>query len=94
MAEPRRGRPPTVDPDASHAARLGAEIRARRTTKGLTLQQLVDLAGYTLQYLSEVERAKATPTVAFVAAVDRALDAHGALELLLPPVLQDRERQR
>jgi transcriptional regulator with XRE-family HTH domain len=95
MAEPRRGRPPNpVDPEASHAARLGAEIRARRTTEGLTLQQLVDLAGYTPQYLSEIERAKATPTVAFVAAVDRALDARGALERLLPPVLQDRERQR
>jgi transcriptional regulator with XRE-family HTH domain len=96
MAEPRRGRPPNpVDPKASHGARLGAEIRARRTTEGLTLQQLVDrLAGYTPQYLSEVERAKATPTVAFVAAVDRALDARGALERLLPPVLQDRERRR
>jgi transcriptional regulator with XRE-family HTH domain len=95
MAEPRRGRPPNpVDPEASHAARLGAEIRTRRTTDGLTLQQLVDLAGYTPQYLSEVERAKATPTVAFVAAVDRALDARGALERLLPPVLQDRELQR
>ena len=95
MAEPRRGRPPNpVDPEASHGARLGAEIRARRITDGLTLQQLVDLAGYTPQYLSEVERAKATPTVAFVTAVDRALDARGALEQLLPPVLHERELQR
>jgi hypothetical protein len=61
MAEPPRGRPPNpIDPDPSHAARLGAEIRARRTTDGPTLQQFVDLAGYTPQYLSEVERAKAT----------------------------------
>jgi transcriptional regulator with XRE-family HTH domain len=85
MAEPRRGRPPNpVDPEASHAARLGAEIRTRRTTEGLTLQQLVDLVGYTPQYLSEVERAKTTPTVAFVAAVDRALNARGALEGYYP----------
>jgi hypothetical protein len=35
MAQPRRGRPPNpVDPDASHAARLGAELRARRTAHG------------------------------------------------------------
>jgi DNA-binding XRE family transcriptional regulator len=58
----RRGRPPNpIDPDASDAARLGAEIRARRTARGLTLAAMGELVGYTPQYVSEVERAKTTP---------------------------------
>jgi hypothetical protein len=74
-ASPRPAANP-VDPDASHAARLGAELRARRTAKGLTLQALGDLAdGYAPQYISEVERAKTAATPAFIAAVDRALNA-------------------
>lgn len=71
MTEPRRGRPPNpVDPDASHTARLGAEIRTRRTAQGLTLTALGELVGYTAQYVSEVERAKTTPAYPFVATVD------------------------
>jgi transcriptional regulator with XRE-family HTH domain len=95
MAQPRRGRPPNpLNPDASHAAKLGAELRARRTDGGLTLEALADQIDFTPQYISEVERAKATPALAFVAAVDRALHADGALERLLPPVLQEREERR
>ena len=93
MTEPRRGRPPNpVDPGASHAARLGAEIRTRRTALGLTLTALGELVGYTAQYVSEVERAKTTPAYPFVATVDRTLAADGALERLAPAVLQERER--
>jgi transcriptional regulator with XRE-family HTH domain len=69
-------------------------LRARRTDAGLTLEQLADQIDFTPQYISEVERAKATPALAFVAAVDRALHADGALERLLPPVLQEREERR
>jgi len=96
MAQPRRGRPPNpVDPDGSDGARLGAEIRARRSAAGLTFQALGDLAGdYTPQYVSEVERAKTAATPAFVAAVDRALDAGGAIETLLPAAMREHERKR
>jgi transcriptional regulator with XRE-family HTH domain len=95
MAQARRGRPPNpLDPGASHAARLGAEIRARRTNAGLTLEALADRVGCSPQHISEVERAKTTPAVAFVTAVDRALEADGAIERLLPPVLQEREERR
>jgi transcriptional regulator with XRE-family HTH domain len=95
MAQPRRGRPPNpVDPNASHAARLGAELRARRTAKGLTLQALGDLAGgYAPQYVSEVERAKTAATPAFIAAVDHALNARGELEALLPAAMREHEEQ-
>ena len=95
MAQPRRGRPPNpIDPNASHAARLGAEIRDRRTDAELTLEQLAKQVGFSQQHISEVERAKTTPGAAFVAAVDRALEADGAIERLLPPVLADREERR
>jgi hypothetical protein len=50
MTQPRRGRPPhPLDPDASHAARLGAEIRARRQAHGLTLEGLAALIGFSPQ---------------------------------------------
>jgi transcriptional regulator with XRE-family HTH domain len=61
---------------------------------GLTLEALADRVGFSQQHISEVERAKTTPAVAFVAAVDRALEADGAVERLLPPVLEDREKRR
>ena len=95
MAQPRRGRPPNpVDPEASHGARLGAEIRTRRIERWLTLAELGGLTGYTAQYVSEVERAKAAPALPFVAACDRALDAGGGIERLLPAAMQEREHKR
>jgi transcriptional regulator with XRE-family HTH domain len=95
MSGAPRGRPPNpLDPDASHAARLGAEIRTYRLERGLTLQALGDLTGYTPQYISEVERAKTPPAQPFVAACDCALEAHGALLALLPAAMRERDRER
>ena len=95
MDQPRRGRPPNpVDPEASHTARLGAELRTQRTAEGLTLQALGDLTGYTPQYVSEVERGKAAPARPFIAACERELQTDGALEQLLPAAIQEREKRR
>jgi transcriptional regulator with XRE-family HTH domain len=78
-----RGRPPTsVDPDASCAARLGAEIRACRAAHGLTLHALARRIGYTPQHISDAELAKSPVSEPFVAAVDRALGARGRLVAL------------
>jgi transcriptional regulator with XRE-family HTH domain len=94
-AKPRRGRPPNpLDPSASHAARLGAKLRALREARGLTLQVLGDLISYTPQYVSEVERAKTPPTQAFFTACDRALDAQGDLLALLPAAMDERDHER
>jgi hypothetical protein len=60
----------------------------------LTLAALGELAEYTPQYISEVERAKTAATPAFIVAVERALNAHGELEALLPAALHEHERQR
>jgi transcriptional regulator with XRE-family HTH domain len=90
-----RGRPPkSVDPNASATARLGAEIRACRVARGLTLEALSVLIGYTLQHLSEVELAKTYPSKSFVAAVDRALEADGRLLDLYPAVRVERDQER
>jgi transcriptional regulator with XRE-family HTH domain len=95
MTPPRRGRPPySVDPDVSHAARLGAEIRTCRQAQGLTLKALAALIGYSPQHLSEVELARAPVSGPFVAACDQALDARGKLTGLLPAVICERALQR
>jgi len=90
-----RGRPlKPLNPDASHAARLGAEMRQWRVARRLTLQELGDLVGCSPQQVSSVEHAKATASGPFVRACDAALQAEGALEDLLPAVLLERMAQR
>src|SRR4051794_1324749 len=82
-----RGRPPkSVDPTVSSSARLGAEIRASRVARGLTLHALARRIGFTPQHISEVELAKTSPSESFVAACDRALSADGRLLELYPAV--------
>lgn len=95
MAQSRRGRPPNpLDPNASRAARLGAEIRSHRQAQGLTLEALAALIGFSAQHISEAERAKAPVSEPFVAACDHALDAGGSLLKLLPAVVYDRATER
>jgi transcriptional regulator with XRE-family HTH domain len=90
-----RGRPPkSVDPDASCAARLGAEIRAARVAHDLTLAALSSRIGYTAQHISEVELAKCPASEAFVAACDRALDARGRLLALYPAAVIEQSVER
>jgi transcriptional regulator with XRE-family HTH domain len=92
---PSSGRPPTqLEPDASSAAYLGAEVRRRRQARGWTLKEFAPRIGYSLQHISEVERAKTTPTAPFVEACDRALEARGRLLDLLPAVENERAVQR
>jgi transcriptional regulator with XRE-family HTH domain len=89
----RRGRPPKpLDPNASRAARLGAELRARRETENLTLQSLAGRIQYSPQHISQVEHGRATVTEAFVQACDAELGAGGALLRLLPDVALEHAR--
>jgi transcriptional regulator with XRE-family HTH domain len=91
----RRGRrPQPVDPSASNAARLGADIRSLRQQRGLTLQQLARHIGYSTAHLGAVELAKAPASEQFVAACDRALSASGALLTLLPAAVYERASHR
>jgi transcriptional regulator with XRE-family HTH domain len=91
------GRPPKpIDPSASAAAAFGADIRARRTERGWTLQALSDEIGYSPQHISDAELAKNPVSEHFAAAVDRVLDADGRLLALLEAVVIERafERQK
>jgi len=53
---------------------LGTRIRAIRRARGKTLRELADEAGVTESFLSQVEREVATPSIATVRKVARALD--------------------
>ena len=53
---------------------LGARIRTIRRARGQTLRQLADRAGVTESFLSQVEREVASPSIATVQRVARALD--------------------
>src|SRR3954454_8925576 len=66
------------DPDSTD--RLAAEIRRRRTDRGLGRAELAALVGYSAEYVGRAERPrKGLPSVDLVAAIDRVLDAGGAL---------------
>lgn len=92
---PSPGRPLTpLEPDASSAAYLGSEVRRRRLERGWTLEELAERASYSIQHISEVERAKTWPSAPFVAACDGALEARGRLLDLLPAVDNERAEQR
>lgn len=58
-----------------HAAApdIGAQIRARRTEQGLTLESLAERSGVSAAMLSEVERAVKNPTVKLAWQIARAL---------------------
>jgi transcriptional regulator with XRE-family HTH domain len=89
------GRPlKAVDPDASAAAKLGADLRALRVERELTLTQLGDRIGFSVQYISGAELARTTVSARFVAACDRVLGADGALVALLPDVVWEKELRR
>jgi len=95
LATPRRGRPPKpLDPDASRAARLGAELRALRTAHDLTLQALSARIDYSSQHISQVEHGRTTATEAFVRACEAELGVDGALMHLLPAVTLEHARNR
>jgi len=62
-----------VDADVADLA-LGVRIRTIRRARHLTLRELSERAGVTESFLSQVEREVATPSIATVRKVARALD--------------------
>ena len=66
---------PAVDAHAAGPAEvdLGARIRALRVARGETLRQLAAQAGVTESFLSQVERGVASPSIASVQRIARAL---------------------
>ncbi len=63
-----------VEPDETHGAvSLGAEIRALRKVKGLTLTDLAERTGKSIGYLSQVERDITKPSVKVLQEIGDAL---------------------
>jgi transcriptional regulator with XRE-family HTH domain len=95
MEGKRRGRPSNpLNPDASHAAWFGAELRKRREDEDLTLEAFSTRIDYSPQHISQAERAKAPVSARFVAACDHALRAQGALVDLYPATFFERAAHR
>ncbi|HMO06601.1 MAG TPA: cupin domain-containing protein [Paracoccaceae bacterium] len=69
--------PPTSQsaalPDTPAAPQFGGRIRTLRRKAGMTLQALADQAGISVGFLSQVERDKATPSLATLAGLAAAL---------------------
>lgn len=59
--------------DTATQGRIGALIRKSRQQQNLTLKELSDKAGISVGYLSQVERANATPTLGTLAQISDAL---------------------
>src|SRR5437762_13705247 len=72
--------PSPLDADSGVEIDLGARIRALRLARGATLRQLASKAGVTESFLSQVERGVASPSIASVQRIARALD-HSIAEL-------------
>ncbi|NEB76738.1 helix-turn-helix transcriptional regulator, partial [Streptomyces sp. SID14478] len=77
--ETRRSRPAAQEPLWRHV--VGDVLRRRRRAQGRTLQQVADIAGISMPYLSEVERGRKEASSEMLAA------AAGALGLGLVDVL-------
>lgn len=63
-------------PASELETQIGHLIRMRRKQLGMTLQQLGDGANLSVGYLSQVERDFATPTLASLASIARALEVN------------------
>ena len=81
-----------LTPGRSAVHRWGAELRARRDERGLSLAALGRLARYDVSYLGRLERGERVATLAVAQACDRALGAGGELVRLWQAA--DRERRQ
>jgi len=68
-----------LTPERSPVHRWGADLRARRDERGLSLAGLSRLARYDASYLARLERGDQFATLAVAQACDRVLDAGGEL---------------
>lgn len=72
----------TLDPQASPAALFGAELRALRQRRGLSLAALGRLVHVSGDLVGKIEKADRRPQPDLVTRLDRALEADGSLDRL------------
>lgn len=74
------------------AAGIGAKIRSLRHRLGLTLDQVAGAAGISKPFLSQVERARATPSVSSLTRIANALGA--TMSYFIEPASEGRNVRR
>lgn len=84
-------RPRALDPQASPAALYGAELRALRQRRSLSLAAVGRLVHVSGDLIGKIEKADRRPQADLVTRLDRALEADGAIERLGRGVLNDDE---
>jgi transcriptional regulator with XRE-family HTH domain len=62
-----------VDDTAAIYEALGNRVRQTRTARGITLDQLARLTGFTTSYISKIENLRKVPPIATLARIARAL---------------------
>lgn len=81
----------------AEAPPLGERLRARRKARKLTLQQVADQAGFSVGFISQIERGITVPSLTSLVAVCRVLDADIGSFLTQPqnqtPITRHSERQ-
>lgn len=75
-------RPRALDPQASPAALFGAELRALRHRRSLSLAAVGRLVHVSGDLIGKIEKADRRPKPDLVTRLDRALEAEGAIERL------------
>lgn len=75
-------RPRALDPQASPAALFGAELRALRQRRALSLAAVGRLVHVSGDLIGKIEKADRRPQPDLVTRLDRALEAEGAIERL------------
>ncbi|GAA2535923.1 MULTISPECIES: helix-turn-helix domain-containing protein [Pseudonocardia] len=75
-------RPRALDPQASPAALFGAELRALRQRRSLSLAAVGRLVHVSGDLIGKIEKADRRPQADLVTQLDRALEAEGAIERL------------
>ncbi len=78
-----------LDPQASPAAQFGAELRALRLSRGLSLAELGKRVHVSADLLGKLEKADRRPQPDLVSRLDRALDAKGLLDRLAHDIVHD-----
>ena len=62
---------------------VGRNVRAARTERGMTQEQLSDVSGFSQQYISDLERGRHNPTIVSLYELALALSVT-PIELLKP----------
>ena len=85
-------RPRALDPQASPAALFGAELRALRQRRALSLAAVGRLVHVSGDLIGKIEKADRRPQPDLVTRLDRALEAEGAIERLGRGVVSEDDR--